>query len=251
MEIKEIKDTLKKCGIKKGDTLMIYGDAGIAAQINSKKKDKLKIFFDQLIHYIGNRGTILVPTFTYTFCKKKIYHIKKTPSDLGMFSENFRKRKNIKRTLHPIFSFSIYGKKYKYFSKASISTCFGKDSIFDFFKKNNGKILCVGCSFNRVTFVHYIEEFFGVKYRYKKYFTGKIISNNHSRFIETEYYVRKLNCRSKVNLNYLYGYLTKNKKINNINFGRYNFSIIKAKTLFSNCLKILKKNEYILVKKNN
>ena len=72
MEIKEIKNTLKQGGIKKGDTLMLYGDAGIAEQINSKKRDKLKIFFDQLIHYIGNRGTILVPTFTYTFCKKKI-----------------------------------------------------------------------------------------------------------------------------------------------------------------------------------
>ena len=38
MEIKEIKNTLKQCGIKKGDTLMLYGDAGIAAQINSKKR---------------------------------------------------------------------------------------------------------------------------------------------------------------------------------------------------------------------
>ena len=48
MEIKQIKSTLLKSGIKKGDTLLIHGDAGVTQQINSKKKDKINLFSDIL-----------------------------------------------------------------------------------------------------------------------------------------------------------------------------------------------------------
>ena len=249
MEINNIKVALKDSGISKGDILMIHGDAGIAAQINSKKKDKLKIFFDEVEKYIGNKGTILVPTFTYSSCNKKIFYKEKTVSSLGLFSENFRKRKNVKRTAHPIYSFSIYGKNFRYFNNAKITTCFGKESIFDLFKKINGKILCAGCSFNRMTFIHSAEEAFGVNYRFKKNFPGIIYLNNKKYKVNTEYYVRKINNRSKLNLKYFYNYLIKRNKISNVSCGRYNILTIKAKVLFQNSLKVLKKNSNFLVKK--
>ena len=249
MEIKEIRKTLKKSGIKSGDTLMLHGDAGIAAEINSTKKNKLKIFFDEIIKYLGKNGTLLVPTFTYSSCHNEIFNIKKTPSNLGLFSENFRKRKNVRRTSHPIFSFSIYGKKYKYFEKAKIETCFGKNSIFELFRKVNGKILCAGCSFNRITFIHYAEEIFGVKYRFFKNFVGLVRSNKQSCLVKTEYFVRKLNCRSRLNLKYFYQYLLKRGNVFSVNFGRYSIHTVEANVLLNNCLKVLKKNKNFLVKK--
>jgi len=249
MKIDKIKVALKSSGIKKGDTLMIHGDAGIAAQINSKKKNKLKIFFDEIEKYIGNKGTILVPTFTYSSCDKKIFNREKTASNLGLFSENFRKRKNVKRTSHPIYSFSIYGKNFKYFNNSKITTCFGKESIFDLFKKTNGKILCAGCSFNRMTFIHSAEEAYGVNYRFKKNFPGIIKLNSKKFKVNTEYYVRKINNRSKLNLKYFYNYLIKSNKISNISCGRYNILTIKAKVLFESSLKVLKKDSNFLVKK--
>ena len=82
MEIKEIGKILKKSGVKKGDTLMLHGDAGIITQINSKKKDKLKIFFDEIIKYLGKEGTLLVPTFTYSSSHNENFIVEKTPSIL-------------------------------------------------------------------------------------------------------------------------------------------------------------------------
>ena len=76
MEIKQIKSTLLKSGIKKGDTLLIHGDAGATHQINSKTEDKINLFFDILIDYLCKQGNILIPTFTYSVCKTRILILK-------------------------------------------------------------------------------------------------------------------------------------------------------------------------------
>ena len=62
----DIKKILIKSGLKKGDTLMLHGDAGVSVSIISDKKNKLNIIFDEIIDYLGDKGTILVPTFTFT-----------------------------------------------------------------------------------------------------------------------------------------------------------------------------------------
>lgn len=250
MEIKNISLSLKKCGIKKGDTIMVHGDAGIVAQLNIKTKKKIDYFFDEIIKYIGKQGTILVPTFTYASCKKKYFDCLKTPSELGLFSENFRNRKFTKRTNNPIFSFSIYGKKYRYFKKANIKTCFGKNSVFDFFHRVNGKIICLGCSIDRVTFTHHVEEFFGVDYRFHKTFNIIVKNGNMKKNIDINYYVRKLDRPSRIDLNIPYKILKRNKKIREINFGRYKFLSFSSKDFFQISLNSLKKNKYSLIRKN-
>ena len=50
-----------------------------------------------------------------------------------MFSELSRKLLK-SRTSHPIFSFAVIGDKREYL-KSSLNTCFGKGSVFDYFKK--------------------------------------------------------------------------------------------------------------------
>lgn len=247
MKVNEIKKILKKTKIKKGDTLMIHGDYGITSQIACKNKDKLKILFDEIIKYLGKDGTILIPTFTYSFCKNEYYDVKNTPSDIGLFSENFRKRKNVKRTCHPIFSFSIYGKKYKYFNKAKIDTCFGKDSIFDLFRKVKGKIICLGTKF-KFTFIHHIEEMFNVDYRFKKYFDGHIYYNGKKKYLKTEYFVLK---KRYPNPNYrkIYDLFELKKIIHKTNFGRFEFVSIHSNFAYKYCQNLLKKDKYFFINK--
>lgn len=247
MEIKQIKSTLLKCGIKKGDTLLIHGDAGATYQIKSKSKDKINLFFDVLIKYLGKQGNILIPTFTYSVCKSKKFDIKNSISETGLFSETFRKRKLVKRTNHPIFSFAIFGKKFNYFNKASTVTCFGKNSIFSFFLKNRGKIICLGCNLDRVTFTHHAEEIHKVNYRYYK--TFKIYLKREKKIINTSYYVRKLNRKSRLDLKYLHKYLKQKKKIKEFDFGRYRLISINSQSYYKSCIEMLKKNQFSLIQK--
>jgi len=249
MEIKEIKIKLRKLGIKSGDTLMIHGDAGVAEQLNLKRKKKINVLFNEIIKLIGVNGNILIPSFTYSACEKKIFNVLNSKSVLGEFSESFRSNPQVKRTKHPIFSFLVYGKKFRYFEKSRIETCFGQDSLFDRFKKVNGKIICMGCSFNRVTFIHHVEELFNVSYRYKKKFDSKIKIKNKILSKKIEYFVRKLNQRSSLNLKYLYKKLLRKKSIKETSLGRYNVNVISAKILFKDCLEALNKQKNYLVQK--
>ena len=249
MELKKIKSAFIECGIRKGDTILLHGDAGVAAQLNVKKKNKLNYLFDQIIKHLGKKSNILIPTFTYSACKKKYFDKKDSPSEIGLFSEIFRKKKYVKRTNHPIFSFAIYGKKFEYFNNAKLTTCFGQDSIFERFLKTKGKIACLGCDLDRVTFTHYVEQIYKVNYRYNKKF--KIFYKKKRKFIKTEYFVRKLSNKNKIDLRALHIYLKKKKMIRETNFGRYKLLAVKSVDFFNSCTEMLNKNKKALIKNNS
>ena len=46
-----------------------------------------KRYFRLLINYLGEKGTLIIPTFNFDFCSGKIYDIKNTKSQMGIFSE--------------------------------------------------------------------------------------------------------------------------------------------------------------------
>lgn len=227
--------------IKKDDDIMIHGDSGVIEQLQRKKK--FKFFFDKIINFVGKQGTVLIPAFSYSFCGTKLFNPKKTPSQIGLFSEIFRLRKDTKRTNHPIFSFSIYGKNWKIYNRAKTETCFGKGTTFDIFHSFNGKIITIGTTFeNSATFLHYIEESASVNYRFNKKFLGKITNNKNKEPINTTFYVRKrrLNKEFKKPPPYF-------KLLKKTEFGRYNVYSVSSKKLFNFCVKKIKKNDNFLV----
>ena len=87
---------------------------------------------------------------------------------------------------------------------------FWKNSIFGLFHKLNVKIVCLGCDIDRITFTHYVEEFYKVYYRYNKIFN--IYLKNKKKTISTNYYVRKSNIKNNIDLKRLNKYLVKKKK---------------------------------------
>ena len=119
-----IYKTLSDLGLSSNDIVMIHGDAGPAAQIVSTDgENKLTEFIRILVSYFSS-GTILVPSFSYSFTKNEPFDPLLTKSEVGLFSESFRNYTNIARTSHPIFSFSIYGKDKQKFIDASLTDCF-------------------------------------------------------------------------------------------------------------------------------
>jgi aminoglycoside 3-N-acetyltransferase len=245
MKIKEITKILKKAKIRKGNTILIHGDLGAISQINTKK-NIIKIFLGALKKVLGPKGTVLIPTFSYSFCKNEIFNPNKTKSEIGSFSESLRLSNIGTRTDHPIFSFYILGNKKKYYLNSNNETCFGTNSIFDLFMKDNGKICGLGCGFaNMMTFLHYIEESFQVKYRYHKIFKGNIIKDK-KKIIYTSYFVRSSNKK----IIYDYSKIEKqlHNKIKYTLFGRYNLITIEAKNLFTFVYNNLKKDSRYLLK---
>ena len=179
------KKILKKINIKNDDIVMLHSNLTNFMPKASWYK-KCDTFSKYLNKFFGTKGTVLVPTFTYSFCKTGIYNKKKTKSELGIFPEFYRNKKIDFRSNHPIFSFVSTGKLKNFFIKKNSNSSTGKGSLFEKFHKKNGKILLFGVGIHTCTFLHYIEQTNKVPYRYSKYFFSK---KNKKSF---EFYVRRI-----------------------------------------------------------
>ena len=196
---------LKKLNVKSNDIVFIHSDTAILSQISiiqNENKVNLNEFIDYLIKYFTPSGTIIMPTYTYSFNISEDYNIKKSKSMVGQLTEIFRNFKGVKRSDHPIFSISTIGKYSDDFLKCNNHDCFGKNTVFDLMKKKNVKIIFLGCSVNSATFVHHVEQSFGVSYRYFNKFSGYIIKTKKKEFREINYFVRNLNIKKKLDLTF-------------------------------------------------
>jgi len=241
---------LQNHNIKRNDLVLIHGNAAIFTQVQGdSKKEKIRNFWKFIKDYFDKRGTIIVPTFSYSLTNKKVFNSKKTASTLGKFAETFRKLKFTDRTNHPIFSVSFFGSHSKDIMKCSNDTCFGQNSLFGYLNLKKAKLLCLGCSYNEFTYTHYIEEKFGINYRYHKKFKGFYIFKGKKRKIETNYFVRDLDYSidTKLNLKKIISILKKKKKYRYKNFGRLSSHSVDAKYFYLEAVKKLKINKHYLI----
>ena len=248
MNSSELHRSFKKLGLKKDDLVLIHGDAIVSTQLNIRnfENDPLNFFLNSLIDYFYTHGTIVVPSFSYNMTEKNVFDRDNTKSKLGLFSERFRNKKNVIRSNHPIFSISAIGKDASILTNYDLSDCFGKNSFFDIFTKMNGKILVLGCSLERGgTYFHYLEQYYGVSYRYMKKFSCAYIKNKKIKKKKINYYVRYLDRNAALDLKY---FIPKVKNIiKSVNFGRLKFQLFESQKLLKVSKKLLKKYPNILI----
>lgn len=218
---------LKKLGIKSGDTLCVHTELLSLGVICSSKNYFLQSLTDGFFDVIGESGTLIMPTFTYSFCKNENYDINQSKSTMGVLTEYFRNLKYVKRTNDPIFSFAIKGAKENLFLNDT-NSCFGADSVYDILTKENGKIILLGTDKLGYTFTHYTEEYafnsgYDLRYRYFKEFSGQIIKDDAMSKKTILYFVRDLKQNSILSVDKQVNIL---KKYNNFKYEKFANSCI-------------------------
>lgn len=162
----------------------------------------LEVFQDLL-----REGTLVIPTFTYSWSNQEIFDLKVTPAPLmGLVANQSLTCEGFLRSSHPNFSVNIYSKDDETLKKImpTSNDSFGSGSIFHniYLHFPNAKILLLGgvfpdCSY-RSTFIHTAQQIEGVWHRYlKKFNDPKGVDadvTQYVRFIDAnEYeYVKKL-----------------------------------------------------------
>lgn len=184
-------------GINKGDIVLLSSDITdlyIQCKKHGEKLD-LNILIDKFQEAIGEDGTLLIPTYNWSFCEGRTYDYKKTPSKTGVIGDAALKRNDFKRTKHPIYSFAIWGKDTDYLCSLDDVESFGPQSPFAYLEEKHGKNAFIGGASlrNCFTYVHYIEQKYGAPYRFSKMFKAPYIDMN-GNCQEREYamYVRDL-----------------------------------------------------------
>lgn len=239
---------LNHLGIKEKDILFIHSDISKFGKLACKdKKFVLDTLLDIFKDSIGSEGTVLMPTFSYSFCNNEIFDVENTRGAVGILNEYFRKLKDTVRTNHPIFSTAISGNRKENFLDISKDS-FGENSIFDKIRKVNGKIMFFGADFHSCTYLHYIEQMHKIPYRYMKTFKGKI--NNYGDIYDDEctFLVRYLDKNVVLDTRRLEKYLLENGLMKKAKVGYGQILVIDAQVLYEEGIKLLDEDIYYFLK---
>jgi aminoglycoside 3-N-acetyltransferase len=238
--------SLKKIGIKNKDNLFIHSDVGLLKEYKNKKElnQTCKIIIKQLQKVVGKEGTIVFPTFTYSFPNKKRYYPKISKSICGYLSEYAKKMKSSQSYNDPNVSVVVIGKKKKLLTKEPTENAYGKNSFFQRFYNLGGQI----CNINMdaaSTFIHLFERTLNVKYRIDKIFYG-YEGNKKKRRKNSIFVIKKkfLYTTDFKNFN-----LFASKYYNVSNIGRGFVGRISLKKTFQIVENGLKKNKNFLIKR--
>lgn len=184
--------SLKAAGIRSGDTLFVHSDIGVFGKLATFDRNALlQAHIDLLREAVGNQGTLVFPTFTYSFCKGEPFDPQHSPSTVGILTEYFRTQPGVVRSSHPIFSVAAKGPLAEELCRVGADS-FDMDSIFGKLRTRQAKLLFWGAPFHSCTFVHHIEQMHGIPYRYMKTFAGTIRGDGGDSPTEATYFVRYL-----------------------------------------------------------
>jgi len=243
----DLHAAFRRVGVTPGDWVMLHGDAGVAAQFRAVAPAlRLRHLIGQVVNFMHG-GTLVVPTFTYSFTKAEDFDPDNTPSDVGQFSEGFRCHPGAQRTRHPIFSVATIGPGAGAILDARLDDCFGPGTVFDLLHRHDARIVCLGCDFQKVTFVHYVEQSRGVSYRSPKAFTGHLVTNGQRTSMTTTYVVRDKSIKSVHDLRRLQAETLRRGVLRVSDVGRFPISAIKARDFFTVASEMLEHDEYALV----
>lgn len=177
-----LKDLASHLRLEKGDRVFVTSDVKqlLYSCLEHGDDTDLNCLIDGMIDIIGENGTLVFPTFNWSFCKGTPYDYEKTPCKTGSLGRLALKREDFKRTKHPIYSFAVWGKGQYELCALDNKSSFGKDSPFTYLTEHHFKNLLIDkdCQHSFV-YAHYVEEQEGpVAYRYLKDFKADYTDAN-------------------------------------------------------------------------
>lgn len=146
---------------------------------------------------IGEEGTMLFPTFprlpSYEFLKSgEIFDVRKTPSHMGILTEYARRQHHAIRSLHPTKSVCAIGPLAHTLTATHSESPYAFDRCSPYYKlaELGGKIIGLGVSTQRNSFVHCVEDIakddFPVRVHHPELFAARCLNyDNELVVVET------------------------------------------------------------------
>ncbi|RUW70355.1 AAC(3) family N-acetyltransferase [Mesorhizobium sp. M2A.F.Ca.ET.067.02.1.1] len=182
MDYKYTREDLLKAieaiGVRPGDTVSLQvslGRLGLPQAVPRNYPALSNFVIDAFLEVLGRKGTLLVPTFTFSFNVGQMYYdVGLTPSAIGEFPEVFRSRTNAIRSRDPMCSAAGIGPNAQAILRNISNQSLGENSFFDNLVKADGLICTLGLGMWWATFCHYIEKVANVPFRRDARFRGVI-----------------------------------------------------------------------------
>jgi aminoglycoside 3-N-acetyltransferase len=187
---------LAATGAAPDDVVFVHSDTRRCGRVEGRlAEEKLDTVLRGLSDAVAG-GVLLMPTFTYSFCRGEDFDVSTSASTVGALTERFRTRSGVRRTPEPIFSTAFQGSLPPEWEARLMEVgdkdCFGAESVFAYLAERDALLVFLDASFHACTFVHYIEQRLGVPYRYLKVFEGEVRAGSARRHVRASYLVRRL-----------------------------------------------------------
>lgn len=169
------REIIDQFDIKAGDRIWVSSEVLKYALVFQEKGERFdaSLLLDAFQEAVGERGTLILPTFCFDFSNKKKYDCLRSKGNAGALGNVALQRPDFKRTKHPMHSFAVWGEDQKILCSMDNRHSFGEDSPFEYCRSNNVRQIMLGTDYvHAMTFVHYVETMCRVPYRFAKSFTG-------------------------------------------------------------------------------
>ena len=130
-------------------------------------------FVKMLMEFCGPDRTLAMPAFYFgdpdiggaaaTFKQNPVFDIRRTPSQMGLATELFRRTRGVVQSRHPVYRIAALGPLADELvaGHETAGTPTGTGTPFDFMAKNNARIIGIGKPFEVLTQVHHAEDVMG------------------------------------------------------------------------------------------
>jgi aminopeptidase-like protein/aminoglycoside N3'-acetyltransferase len=180
---------LRSVGIGPGDVVyfqVCHETLGPAEGVVTEA-DLSQLLLEGLREVVGAAGTILAPSYTFSYCRQQVFDPAESPTVVGpwntftAFPEFLRRLPGAIRSCDPIFSNAGIGPRASELLANVPPVCLGDDSVHARLRRVGGKICILGVGLYEAIFRHYVESVCRVPWRFDKLFTGKIRENGVER----------------------------------------------------------------------
>ncbi len=137
-------------------------------------EDHVNSILTTILQRILPNKTLIVPTFCFDFCDHGEYVVDSDSTYCGLFAKAILNFQGVQRTKWPpVHSFAVAGKETEHILSINSDVTFGRGSVFDFLAKSKTLVVLLGVNIdNSVAHFHYLEEMYGVSYRFLRKYNG-------------------------------------------------------------------------------
>lgn len=214
---KTIINHINSLNIFENDNLVIHSDLKAFGITDRGISNFItKIFLNK----IGKKGNLVMPYYNLSQKQNTLVNDNEAKKKNSVLSNNFLLNFKPKKSHSILHSHLLLGPLSSKFVKRRCYDSFGKKSDFEFFIKNNFKLILLGVEpKNGCTFIHNLEFEEKIKSRKKVVQKYIVLINKKSKIIRTVYYIRKENYKNDFNKIFFCKKLKKHTIVSNLRFG--------------------------------
>lgn len=160
----DLRVAIERLGISDGDTVMMHS---AFSALNGFLGEPSHVI-DCILDVIGPKGHLLMVSMPYGgsardyLAQHEVFNVRRTPSQMGVISESFRRRRGVLRSANPLHPMLAYGPRAAWIidGHEALSHSCGAGSPYHKLLALDAKALFFDVGVEVLTFAHFLEDYF-------------------------------------------------------------------------------------------